>query len=58
MLLFLFNYSMVDFYRFCDSNVFFTILNRYGFFTIEVFWRWFRSTIAGQRKIAIPWWDH
>lgn len=39
------------------AMLFFTILNRYGF-SIEVFWRWFRTTIAGQRKIAIPWWDN
>jgi len=35
--------------------VFFSILNRYGFTPI-VFFRWLRALIAGNRKIAIPWW--
>ena len=35
--------------------IFFSILNRYGFTPI-VFARWFRSLIAGPRKMAIPWW--
>ncbi len=34
---------------------FFTILNRFGF-SLEVFFRWLRSTLAGRRKLAIPWW--
>ena len=36
--------------------LFFTVLNRYGF-TVDVFLRWWRSSIAGRRKSAIPWWD-
>lgn len=35
--------------------VFFSILNRYGFSPI-VFVRWFRNLIAGNRKMAVPWW--
>lgn len=35
--------------------VFFSILNRYGFSPI-VFARWFRTLIAGNRKMAVPWW--
>ena len=34
---------------------FFGLLERYGF-TVPVFLRWFRSTLAGPRKIAYPWW--
>ena len=34
---------------------FFTLLNRFGF-TPSVFGRWIRSTIAGPRKSAVPWW--
>lgn len=34
---------------------FFTVINRFGF-SVEVFLRWFRSIIAGPRKMAIPWW--
>ena len=34
---------------------FFSFLSKYGF-TIPVFFRLIRSTIAGSRKIAIPWW--
>ncbi len=37
------------------SMVFFTLLNRYGFSPI-VFFRWLRSSFAGRRKLAIPWW--
>ncbi len=36
-------------------TAFFAILNRYGF-TISVFGRWLRSTLAGKRKMATPWW--
>lgn len=35
--------------------IFFTILNRFGFTPI-VFYRWFRSKLAGKRKISMPWW--
>ena len=37
------------------SMMFFTLLNRYGFSPV-VFFRWLRSTLAGRRKLAIPWW--
>ena len=33
------------------AMLFFTVLNRYGF-TINVFLRWLRSSIAGRRKIG------
>jgi len=37
------------------SMMFFTLLNRYGFSPL-VFARWLRSTLAGSRKMAVPWW--
>jgi intracellular multiplication protein IcmT len=37
------------------ATAFFSILERWGF-TVPVFLRWFRSTIAGPHKAAIPWW--
>ena len=37
------------------SAVFLTVLNHFGF-SIPVFLRWLRSTLAGKRKLAIPWW--
>jgi len=37
--------------------VFFTVLNRFGY-SIEVFFRIFRSMLAGSRKMAIPWWTN
>lgn len=37
------------------AMTFFSLLNRYGF-TPMVFLRWLRSTIAGPRKLAVPWW--
>lgn len=35
--------------------VFFTVVARFGF-TVPVFFRWFRLTLAGPRKYAVPWW--
>ncbi len=37
------------------AMIFFSVLNRYGF-SIEVFGRWLRTSLAGKRKVAIPWW--
>lgn len=37
------------------ATIFFTALERYGF-TLVVFLRWLRAFIAGNRKIAQPWW--
>ncbi|HVV69300.1 MAG TPA: IcmT/TraK family protein [Gammaproteobacteria bacterium] len=36
-------------------TAFFTVLNYYGF-SVAVFGRWLRCTLAGRRKVAIPWW--
>lgn len=38
------------------TMIFFSILNRYGFSPV-VFLRWLRSTIAGRRRTAVPWWE-
>jgi len=35
--------------------LFFTVLNHYGF-SVPVFLRWLRSTLAGRRKSSQPWW--
>lgn len=37
--------------------VFFTVLNRFGY-SVDVFFRIFRSMLAGPRKVAIPWWSN
>lgn len=37
------------------ATFFFALLERYGF-TVTVFLRWFRSTLAGPRKVSKPWW--
>ena len=37
------------------AMIFFTALNYYGF-TIPVFLRWIRSTLAGPYKPSLPWW--
>ncbi len=37
------------------ATIFFTALERYGF-SLVIFLRWFRAFIAGNRKIAQPWW--
>ncbi len=45
-------------WTFCVAVVcimFFGILERWGF-TMPVFLRWLRASIAGPRRMAIPWW--
>ena len=37
--------------------VFFTILAKYGI-SLVVFFRMFRTILAGSRKSAIPWWSN
>lgn len=37
------------------SAIFFGIIEHYGF-TVPVFLRWLRSTLAGPVKSAQPWW--
>jgi intracellular multiplication protein IcmT len=37
------------------AMAFFSLLLRFGF-TVTTFLRWLRTTIAGRRKAALPWW--
>ena len=37
------------------TMMFLTALGQYGF-TIPVFLRWCRATLAGSRRLATPWW--
>lgn len=55
MLLFLLHVKLWTFIIALMATLFFTLLNRFGF-SVAVFLRWFRSLLAGPRKIAIPWW--
>ena len=57
LLLFLVHIRWWTFILAIIAMLFFTILNRYGF-SVNVFLRWFRSFLAGPRKIAIPWWTN
>lgn len=55
--LFLIHIKLWTFILALTIMVFFTILNRFGY-SVNVFLRIFRSTLAGPRKIAIPWWTN
>ncbi len=55
LLLFLLHIRMWTFIVAIIAWLFFTLLNYYGF-SIEVFLRTIRTTLAGKRKVAIPWW--
>lgn len=55
LLILLFHIRIWTFVLAIVATIFFTALERYGF-TVMVFLRWLRSFIAGNRKIAQPWW--
>ncbi|MCD6039347.1 MAG: hypothetical protein K0S27_747 [Gammaproteobacteria bacterium] len=55
LLILLFHIRLWTFLLAMIATVFFAALERYGF-SLIVFLRWFRSFIAGSRKIAQPWW--
>lgn len=55
LLFFLLHIRLWTFLLAVIAIVFFAALERYGF-TVSVFLRWFRSFLAGPRKIAQPWW--
>lgn len=55
LLLFLLHMRLWTFIVAIVAWLFFTYLNYRGF-SIAVFLRWLRSTLAGKRKMAIPWW--
>ena len=55
LLLLLFHIRLWTFILAVTTMIFLTILNRYGFST-TVFARWLRTSLAGKRKVANPWW--
>lgn len=55
LLLFLLHIRLWTFVVALVATVFFAMLERYGF-TLIKFGRFFRSYLAGPRKIAQPWW--
>ncbi len=54
-LLFLFHIHLWTFILALLATLFFAALERYGF-TVNVFWRWLRVTLAGKRRVVTPWW--
>jgi len=55
LLLFLLHIEWWTFFAAVISMAFLGFLERYGF-TVLVFLRWLRSTLAGPRKFSSPWW--
>ncbi len=55
LLLFLLHIRWWTFFLTVGVTLFLAVLERYGF-TVSVFIRWFRSTLAGPRRYARPWW--
>jgi intracellular multiplication protein IcmT len=55
LLLFLVHIKLWTFVGAVTLTIFFSLLSYYGF-TVGVFCRIFKSTLAGPRKMAIPWW--
>ncbi|PIQ44135.1 MAG: phosphoesterase [Gammaproteobacteria bacterium CG11_big_fil_rev_8_21_14_0_20_46_22] len=55
LLLFLLHIKLWTFVLAVIATLFFGILERYGF-TLVVFWRWFRTSLVGRRKVSSPWW--
>lgn len=55
LLLFLLHIRWWTFFAAIISMFFLGLLEHYGF-TVTVFLRWFRSTLAGTRKLSTPWW--
>lgn len=55
LLLFLLHIRLWTFIVASIAVAFFTLLERYGF-TVTIFFRWLRSTLAGKRKLSRPWW--
>jgi intracellular multiplication protein IcmT len=55
LLLFLLHIQTWTFIAAALTTLFLALLERYGF-TVTVFLRWLRATLAGPHKFAIPWW--
>jgi len=56
MLVFLLHIRLWTFTIAAIATIFFTVLERYGF-SIDIFWRWFRNFLGGNRKAARGWWE-
>ncbi len=55
LLLFLLHIKLSTFLIAIGFTLFFTILERFKF-TVPVFFRWIRATLAGPLRTAKPWW--
>ena len=55
LLALIFNPSWFTLYITVAAVIFFVGLQYYGF-TVPVFLRWLRSTLAGKNKESYPWW--
>jgi intracellular multiplication protein IcmT len=51
----LFHITWITFYIAISVMLFLSIIKRYGF-SVPVFLRVIRSTLAGKRKLSMPWW--
>lgn len=52
---FILHISWWTFFVALAASIFFGLLERYRF-TLPVFLRWIRTTLAGPHKISAPWW--
>lgn len=57
LILFLVHIKLWTFIVAAVIMTFFTLISHYGY-SVEVFLRILRSTLAGPRKMAIPWWTN
>lgn len=55
LVLFLLNIAIWTFILATTCMLFFAMIERFGF-TVQVFFRWIRSFLAGPIKEASPWW--
>ena len=51
----LFHITWTTFFIAVGAMLFFSLVKHYGF-SVPVFFRAIRSTLAGKRKLAMPWW--
>ncbi|GAB4392270.1 MAG: type IVB secretion system protein IcmT [Gammaproteobacteria bacterium] len=57
LLIFLLHIRLWSFILALTTTLFFGLLEHYGF-TVDVFLRWLRSTLAGPRRMSAPWWKN
>lgn len=55
LVLFLLHIKLWTFIVTLTLVIFFAVLERFKF-TVPIFLRWLRSTIAGKHRVAHPWW--